>query len=88
MARKPKTEPAPSGPPEGPPPVPSYDSASLATVDVRLGPNRTLAYRIPGPRAAWQGTFPDMGALCGVVMDLVPPPFRVNFVVETPREPA
>lgn len=88
MARKPKSEPVPSGPPEGPPPVPPYDSAALATVDVRLGADRTLAYRIPGKRAAWQGAFPDMGALCGVVMDLVPPPFRVNFVVEPAREPA
>lgn len=88
MARRPRAEPTPSGPPEGPPPIAPYDRAALPTVEVRLAADRTLAYRIPGKGARWQGAFPEMGALCAVVMDIVTPPFQVSFVVETPAKTA
>lgn len=80
MARKPRGPETPSGPPEGPPPIPPYDRDGLVSVDVRLHPDRSLAFRLPGKGATWTGSYPDIGALSAALVGLVPPPLRITYV--------
>jgi hypothetical protein len=88
MARQAKAAAVEKGPFEGPPGDARYDRETIPVVDVRLSPDRRLAFRLPQAKARWQGDFADLGAMSAVLLEAIAPPIRINFVVEPEPKPA